>query len=334
MQRARRLFVFVLAGVMLLTFPLFSWTRRARTPWTPSSALAKLDVITINVPAVREIAPWIATYFPHVRTYSLDIQTNAFTTQGLTFPRNMFPKEKSESEYPVIPDWYVTDQRTVSQRVRQLQQGMDVNRVLRHWHDTFCKGGDDIPGGSSRASPVRIFAFVEDDFLPCLGEQGNFEEMLRWARAHPDKWSSVRWTYGLGGMLLQCRDLPALTGFLKAHETQPGVDWVLDRFFKVSWGRHCALPGCQARRPFVMNRATTYHGGNGRSVIWDGKVQTEGGGRLEAAGCIALRGGPEYYEGYDAGACGKQGLLSPCDDESMVPRPSVWTSVLGRSVPS
>ena len=315
MMRRRPLLVFVLAGVMLLSFPLFSWTRRARTPWIPSSALAKLDVITINVPAVREIAPWIATYFPHVRTYSLDIQTNAFTTQGLTFPRNMFPKEKSESEYPVIPDWYVTDQRTVSQRVRQLQQGMDVNRVLRHWHDTFCKGGDDIPGGSSRASPVRIFAFVEDDFLPCLGEQGNFEEMLRWARANPDKWSSVRWTYGLGGMLLQCRDLPALTGFLEAHETQPGVDWVLDRFFQVSWGRHCKLPGCQARRRFIMNRATTHHGGNGRSVIGDGggKVQAQGA----AAGCVDLRW-PEYP--YDAEACGEQGLLSPCDDESMVPQ--------------
>jgi hypothetical protein len=313
--------MFVLAGVMLLTFSLFSRTRRARTPWIPSSALAKLDVVTINVPAVREIAPWIATYFPRVRTYSLDVQTNAFTTQGLTFPRNMFPKEKAESEYPIIPDWFVTDKRTVSQRIQQLQQGMDVNRVLRHWHDTFCKGGDDLPVGSShasglRASPVRIFAFVEDDFLPCLGEQGNFEEMLRWARANPDKWSSVRWTYGLGGMLLQCRDLPALTGYLEAHEAQSAEvdedDWWVDRFYTVSWGRHCKLPGCQARRRFIMNRATTHHGSNGRSVIGDGKVQAQG-----AAGCVDLRW-PEYP--YDAEACGEQGLLSPCDDESMVPQ--------------
>ena len=320
----------VLWLVFLSSMALFRAPSRAQ--WAPDldPAVAELDVLTINVPSRRAIEPWIGRIFPKLRTYSLDLEKNTFTVAAarpIEFARKMYPRERAESEWPVTPDWYINGVRTTKQRLQQLQQGMDVARVLRHWHETVCQEAEQAEeggnaGGSRVSSSVstKIFAFVEDDFSPCRNEREHLFDMIKWARTHPDKWNSVRWTYGLGGMLMQCRDLPALTGYLDAHMFQPGVDWVTDRFFVLSWNRRCDTPGCKMRRPFIMNKAATFHSGNGKSTIWDGALQTDGYQKAEDTGCINLRTQHEYYEGYAIDDCGERGVISPCDDDSELPQ--------------
>ena len=99
-----------------------------------------------------------------------------------------------------------------------LKQSMDLNKALTV--------ADRVCGKTN-----ELMMVAEDDFEWCA-DIAKWSELLNRVRSLNSKFSAIKLSYGLGGIIMQCRDLFAVRVFMEAHTGTWPVDGLLAIFAK------------------------------------------------------------------------------------------------------
>jgi len=270
----------------------------------------------------------------------------------------------ADQQAKTIPKHWVNNRFSLRDRLRQIQQGRDQLAVLKLlWQSEsgYCRQQQQPSYDPNRDD--RIFFFAEDDWDLCQGGSSEAERdaVVDWAVRNKARWTAIRMARGNGAMLLQCRDLPALTDYLQTRVGIPGVDWSLDKFlqqYQPTVGLLEVAAAVQGQDDDNNNNQTNTttstttttqtimlprlyrivehslfrHNDGGVSTIWkggDGDSAAAATNNRGEAGCDALRTKHTWYTGYSFQKCGgklqnnhnDRFLVSPCWDHDLVPLP-------------
>jgi hypothetical protein len=313
--------VTVIATLYVWPFQRSRLRAKTKMKWDSLILQSGLDffpVVTINVPKKRPIQPWMYLWPQGLIVYEIDTLLNIVSNNYVPFraknkhwnygfAENAFPRDMNPPDQIVFPEEWITKARPRSDRLGQIQQNRDFIGVMEHFNENYC-----------RKLNIGMFLFMEDDFLPCDNSIQLMSRVVKWASLNNDKFSFIRLTYGLGAIIMQCRDLPLLTQYAKANVNTPGIDFRVDEFYndEENWRTRCGKDAsCPLRKPFTLNHAIFQHKGSNTSTIWTSDTRT-----FENGGCAKLRSVKEYYTGFDEhSSCLWDRCISPCPNEYMLP---------------
>lgn len=174
------------------------------------------------------------------------------------------------------------------------RQAHDVLFVLKHLHSSnLCsvKGND-------------FFLLMEDDFEMCKGGYHHFLRVLQYAttidsNSNKKKWTAIRTSFGLSGILLKCSDLSQVIQFLtrNGEGNYDPIDWMLEKYWT------------QQGRELVVYRYQLFKHIGVESTIGNENQ------RLNLPECYDLQVNSRIQHEFDVKKCVNH-YFTPCDSDS------------------
>jgi len=170
---------------------------------------------------------------------------------------------------------------------RQLQQNLDLIRVLKHAAAAKCFGH-------------CSFVLMEDDFTWCESAGDELRWAMRWSHAHWDRWRSLRLGLGANGLVIKCEELPVLIAYLEAVQHNGGVDWLLSAFYSQS-----AL--------VYQSNLWLHDDVQASTMAWESSESALRGKSLAKCGDVISGSGLSRFAMFDVRRC-TGSAFSPCSD--------------------
>ena len=99
----------------------------------------------------------------------------------------------------------------------------------------------------------QAYMFTEDDFTLCAGGLEALQYLMRKATAYAGDWLSIRFSFGLNGLLLPGKDMNAIADYLERHQHYRPPDHLTVEWFAGETKESAAYKGARQHLAFKYN---------------------------------------------------------------------------------